>query len=164
MRLTGRIVMLVGATLLAIAISQVSDQEVVITYDEGGDVNKYLNVATQWKHNDISVKIDGECYSACTIFINDQFKENTCITENARFGFHLPFVTNIETGDIVHDIPDYIKFQLQMYRDYFWSSYNQKIRDHLTKNGWPDVYEGADREDVTFMEYDDMKDIVDTCD
>jgi len=53
-----------------------------ITNDMGGIVYLY---ALRAKQQEGTVKFDGRCYSACTLFLAS---DRTCVTPNAEFGFH----------------------------------------------------------------------------
>lgn len=89
-------------------------RSLTITNDQGGELIQY---ALFVKHID-HVKFDGECMSACTLFLSVKDK---CITEKAKFGFHMPFGMSPE--------------QNQKAADYVMSQYPEWIRRYIQRHG-----------------------------
>ena len=52
-----------------------------VKYDRGGKINTYLHRADLLNH----VRIDGHCYSSCTLYLRSK---NVCATHRAVLGFH----------------------------------------------------------------------------
>ena len=69
--------------MLSIALA-LSMSAVTITNDQGGRLFDYAVRAKQMQ----SVKFDGQCNSACTVFMA---LPKVCITPRASFGFHAPY-------------------------------------------------------------------------
>lgn len=60
----------------------------VIRNDSGGQLQQYLNALSIAAIAGEVIKIDGWCASACTVYLGSPF---TCVTPQAKFGFHAPF-------------------------------------------------------------------------
>lgn len=137
---------------------------VVIKSDYGGPVFEYINAFEEFMDTDRTVEIRGLCYSACTLAINDDFRDNTCISEDAVLGFHQPSITDVYTGEVVEDASIALKVELRAYRDYFWDNYPQEVKDFLSIWGYPDAHVTGDVNEFSYMVYEDLKDFVRTCD
>src|SRR5262245_18108002 len=65
-------------------------REIVVQDDMGGDAD---DREAEWrelaKRADITVRIDGECVSACAYVLGIMPKERVCVTRQAVFGFHM---------------------------------------------------------------------------
>lgn len=75
------------ALLSSLILSATATASVTILFDGGGLVHEYQQAAKNALEQNIQIKIDGRCYSACTI-LADQARPNVCITPNARFFIH----------------------------------------------------------------------------
>jgi len=60
----------------------------VIKNDFGGAITEYMIRYQKMKIDGASLVIDGECDSACTMFMGFIPPQNTCVTENAKIGIH----------------------------------------------------------------------------
>jgi hypothetical protein len=60
---------------------------ITITMDPGGRLDEYTAAAKNVIEHQIQIKIDGRCYSACTLFA-DQARQHVCITPGTRFFIH----------------------------------------------------------------------------
>lgn len=61
-----------------------------IRSDRGGYVIDYAIRVLKLRRSGGYVRFDGACDSACTLYLSMP-KSNVCITQNASFGFHLPY-------------------------------------------------------------------------
>jgi len=59
----------------------------VVTYDVGGEVDKYISMATSLEKSGEVVVISGTCLSACTLLLASS---TTCVTKDSVLGFHGP--------------------------------------------------------------------------
>jgi hypothetical protein len=77
-----------AACLLVIGSGGVQAQNVVnVRNDGGGVVNEYVIKANLAVLRGDNIRISGWCASACTAYLGNP---KTCVTQNARFGFHGP--------------------------------------------------------------------------
>lgn len=60
----------------------------VIKNDRGGPMPWYFVRYMEMGHDHIKLAIDGECSSSCTLFFKYIPKEDVCVTDNAKLGFH----------------------------------------------------------------------------
>lgn len=73
-----------GILLSILTISMARADTAVVRNDGGGNVTEYIKMRNILKKAD-SVRIEGKCFSACTIFTT---LENACVTRTAQLGFH----------------------------------------------------------------------------
>lgn len=117
----------VGIALLSLALVLAScgptqqpnaSGDVIITYDEGGNV---VNYATYYKNlpKGARVVIDGWCASSCTIALA---LPNTCVTDRGYLGFHLAYGTGSEADN-------------KQLSDYLWSQYPPGIKKWISDRG-----------------------------
>lgn len=83
------------ALALLLSVSPATAGTVVIDGDKGGWLHKYQELFNEVSSDQIV--IDGECMSACTIFLA---APKVCVTESAVLGFHKPFRVIRETKQI----------------------------------------------------------------
>lgn len=69
---------------LIIALAFPAMAETVIRNDGGGNVGQYIDMRARLARLD-EVRIEGKCFSACTIFTTLQ---NACVDRTAQIGFH----------------------------------------------------------------------------
>ena len=61
-----------------------------ISGDRGGYVIDYAIRVLKMRRSGGFVRFDGACDSACTLYLSMP-KSKVCVTQNASFGFHLPY-------------------------------------------------------------------------
>ncbi|MGX9145476.1 hypothetical protein [Mesorhizobium sp. 128a] len=61
-----------------------------ISGDRGGYVIDYAIRALKMRRSGTFVRFNGSCDSACTLYLSMP-RSKVCITQNASFGFHLPY-------------------------------------------------------------------------
>jgi hypothetical protein len=76
------------SVLLYLGIISPPPHIVLGTYDPGGAINTYIMWYERIKESGYTIEVDGACISACTIVFTLP-KEQVCLRENAKFGFHL---------------------------------------------------------------------------
>jgi hypothetical protein len=74
--------------LSACAAEPIPAKQFWVVYDGGGRVQAYKDRGVAYKEEGRVVVIDGVCASACTWL----FQAPVCATENAKVGFHAPFL------------------------------------------------------------------------
>lgn len=62
-------------------------QTIVISYDNGGNLVKYAQKVSRARVDNVQVKFNGRCASACTLYLSLS-PSQTCITRGAKFLFH----------------------------------------------------------------------------
>ena len=87
---------------------------VTIHNDRGGEVIGYSIRAQKMK----SVRFNGACISACTLYLMIQDK---CITPRAKFGFHLAYGASERVNKAA--------------TQHMWAKYPQWVRDWITAQG-----------------------------
>lgn len=104
--------------------AQRSHGEVVIKNDRGGDVLQYVAKFEYLQSRGERVVIDGDCLSACTLVLGLVSRNQRCITEKARFGFHAAWDESGE-AQVVNPIGTAI----------FLSVYPPEIMQWITRHG-----------------------------
>lgn len=61
---------------------------VIIKQDNGGVIRDYLQYYQTIRASGDEIRLDGGCYSACTIFTSVLPAWQVCYTDNAELGFH----------------------------------------------------------------------------
>jgi len=79
----------IAACLLASLVSLSSAHAtVLISEDNGGRIDTYLNKFEMVRASGEQVVIDGPCLSACTMILGVIPRSRICVTRRARLGFH----------------------------------------------------------------------------
>ena len=60
--------------------------------DYGGNIIGYMYQVAVARNRDTGWRINGDCYSACTMRLG---APKTCVTRDARLGFHAPTIDNV---------------------------------------------------------------------
>jgi hypothetical protein len=90
--------------------STVEANTIYISEDYGGYVVDYHHRKVEWKRSNTRVEFHGNCESACTIYLGLP-KKRLCMTENARFGFHKPFIEGEHDPNILKQSERYLLSQ-----------------------------------------------------
>ncbi len=98
-----------------------------ITGDPGGEILGFIAKYVQWRDNGDSVRIEGECNSACTLVLGIVPTTRICATRNAEFGFHSAMA--IYTDGSTEYSPDGTQL--------LWLFYQGRVQRVLNKYGWP---------------------------
>ncbi len=97
-----------------------------ITDDPGGEILSFIARFVQWRDAGDSVRIEGECNSACTLVLGIIPSDRICATRNAEFGFHSAMLV------FGPGMTRYSEEGTQL----LWFFYQDRVRRVLTKNGW----------------------------
>lgn len=119
---------LVGALILSACLPAAAT--VVIQEDNGGAIVKYVKKYSDIRDSGEKIIVDGECHSACTLFLGIVPKEQYCITDRALLGFH--------TASLRRKMPDG-KVQVSYASEFsalMFYSYPGEIRKMLKNLGW----------------------------
>lgn len=105
-------------------------QALVIKKDFGGIIVDYVKKYSTVRDSNEIVVVDGECDSACTLFLGLVPRKNYCITPNAKLGFHTASLrTKTLTGKVKYTHA--VEFSALM-----WNIYPTRIRSFLKVVGW----------------------------
>jgi hypothetical protein len=77
----------IGQEFVRPELEQKSDI-LIVKKDWGGPMSLYIARYMEMNKRGIKLAIDGECLSSCTLFFKFIPKQATCITSNAKLGFH----------------------------------------------------------------------------
>jgi hypothetical protein len=80
-----RLVLAIVLSLFA-AAPAVADLRIVAS--PGGEVESYLRMIAAMRESGQRIVIDGPCYSACTLLLNEIPANRLCVTRRAVLGFH----------------------------------------------------------------------------
>jgi hypothetical protein len=115
---------------LMMAAAVVPSHALTIEYDPGGVIVDFVKKYSDIRDRGEKVVVDGECDSACTIFLGIVPKENYCVTANAKLGFHTASVRIVEKGGKVH-------FEhAEEFSALMWNLYPGEVRKVLKRVGW----------------------------
>jgi hypothetical protein len=116
-------VMVLSAWLPASAV-------VVIQKDNGGIIVDYIKKYSDIRDSGERIIVDGECHSACTLFLGLVPKENYCITDRALLGFHTATLRQTQPSGKVR-VTHAAEFSAMMFY-----SYPGIVREMLKSLGW----------------------------
>jgi hypothetical protein len=120
MKLSGFFTML-GASLIAIQPCI----GITIFDDLGGSLGDYLQRFAAIRDSGESVRIDGSCFSACTLVIAMIQKQRICVTERAILGFHATWANNSKGQRVINSVGTELLYHL----------YPSEIRSWITRHG-----------------------------
>jgi hypothetical protein len=87
---------LVGAAVLALAITSDASATMRISDDVGGRIGAYVDQYTAARNSGERVVIDGVCLSACTLVLGIVPRSRICVTRRAMLGFHAAWMPGPE--------------------------------------------------------------------
>ncbi|WP_156898112.1 hypothetical protein [Methylocapsa acidiphila] len=96
---------------------------IIITFDEGGEVSKYIQRERAWEAQKRRIIVRGLCGSACTIYLKSPF---LCAEPTAQFAFHESYLRRGKSETALVD-PESNSYMLQ------W--YPQRIREFIASQG-----------------------------
>lgn len=76
------------ACVLLLSAAPARAEEHVIANDDGGLIVQYIAKYVEWDNAGDTVRIAGDCSSACTIALGLFNYNNICAVKGAKFGFH----------------------------------------------------------------------------
>ena len=109
------------ALIVGITPASAGSRRQIIEDDPGGLLFQYVAKYVGWQNNGDTVRIEGDCYSACTLLLGLIPPTRICATRNAQFGFH----SASEGSEYSEDATRVM-----------WALYNDKVRAVLAKHGW----------------------------
>jgi hypothetical protein len=143
---------LLKALVLALALmgaAAPASASYIITYDQGGVIDEYIEKYTMLRQTGAKVVIDGPCISACTLVTGLIEPDKVCITDRASLGFHsaslrTPFKS------------EYSKSATQM----MWSIFPDHVRYWVVASGWDGL---SEHPDVLFLDRHILKTFYKEC-
>lgn len=111
--------------VLVLLYANTTQAELHITNDRGGQIGEYMEYFARVSRSGETVKIDGDCLSACTLVLTFIPKNRVCVTEKARLGFHAAWRPNENGRPVISAFASAV----------LWGLYQTPIRKWITKNG-----------------------------
>src|SRR5262249_35271411 len=111
--------------ILSFFLSNSTTAMLRIENDVGGSMGEYLLWFAKVRDSGEEIMIDGNCYSACTLFTALVPKTKVCITPRARLGFHATWYEN-KKGE---------RFISQAATQVLYEMYPPIIKKWIAKNG-----------------------------
>lgn len=134
---------LLKALVLALALmgaAAPASAAYVITYDQGGAIDDYIDKYTALRQSGGKVVIDGPCISACTLVTGMIDPNKVCITPRASLGFHSASTYYRATGT-----KEYSRSGTEL----LWSFFPDEVRYWIIAKGWDGL---SEHEDVLFLD------------
>jgi len=118
------------------------DELIIGPMDNGGNISDHWKWWEYIRTSNLRVRIDGDCISACTMFLNIIPLDRVCLTERAALGIHL---ASSDGG------PD-VELSEHMQRIFYPDWVNKWLKDRVMT------------EDITFMYPKDIVPHIKMCD
>jgi hypothetical protein len=121
--------LLVGAFFILSAPVVADEATYRITESPGGALTTFMQKYTLLADEETRIVIDGDCVSACTLFLGLVPKERVCVTDKARLGFHSATV-RITVGRVVT-----FRYSAEA-TSMLYAIYPDNVHRYLRKRGW----------------------------
>ncbi len=116
--------------IFSLCVNPVNAVEPPVTHsiagDDGGSILEYIARYVVWQKNGDSVRIEGECDSACTIVLGVVDTSRICATRNAEFGFHSASLAYANGS---------IEYSADATRLLWWF-YEDRVKRVIVRHGW----------------------------
>ena len=149
--------------VLSILVGQSPAQNLyIVRTDPGGRISDYLTKLNTFTADGTKIVIDGECSSACTLYII-QSEAQVCFTTNAVLGFHKPFARRTVDGQqsLVTD-PSVIEEAGRIWETMV-SLHREEVQEWLRRVYVPDVYSGDNQNDLVIIPHSVLERAVERC-
>lgn len=134
----------------------------VVRDDGGGSVDQFQRALDYIKANNMALKIDGYCASACTLVLDKNRSIDVCVTPKVKFGFHQPYAMD-GLGRVHYTIPFIVEAE-KIWKEDFYKKYPGWVQKKIDDaGGVPAVYKGRQPQDVLWMNYSDVSGFMKTC-
>ncbi len=114
------------AALMAAACTPSKTADVVIKDDMGGVIVDFVKKYSDMRDTKDRLVIDGECASACTLFLGILPKDRFCVTHSASLGFHS--ASSLSVDGVLTHAPEFTLLT--------WNLYPKRVRKALRARGW----------------------------
>jgi hypothetical protein len=164
-------VLIISALLLSAisAYAGVSSDEYVqpdkgrwytVKNDGGGGVDDFESAIAYMVANNMQVRVDGYCASACTLLL--AHKDLTiCVTSNAVFMFHQPYASK---DDEVSFKVTHVVGAEQIWKLQFFKAYPDWVQAAINANGGvPSVYTTGSTQDTFDMDIEKLVRYMNVC-
>lgn len=137
----------------------------IIRDDGGGRADEFKKAVEYLKRENIKLKVDGYCASACTLVLDKTAKLDVCVTPKATFLIHSPYAM----AETLQG-PQPVFFLLtavaadQMLKEQFLSVYPDWLVEYLKDKRIPSVAMGDSPADMVEVGFDVLSKHVPICD
>lgn len=160
---------IIGISLIALIIggctttsNYFGKNTMIIRQDNGGVVAQYKAKIFNFKQSGgTHVVIDGECYSACVLWLHRDFGLNVCATPNAKIGFHMPYSVNQMTRQIDRSLNSALHSEIE--GRYIINGMPKPLKNYWNTNYMPSVYKGNAPSDMSIVSGYQAVDLVGDC-
>jgi hypothetical protein len=125
-----------------------------ITFDRGGEPDRFLEKYRAIRDMAGMVIIDGQCMSSCTLLAGVIPDERICVTSRAVMAFHSVMHFDYKTGHTSHAVNETLVM---------WHTYPVKLRELLKSKGWDGAGESAEHRTLIFIEGDELRTLFQEC-
>lgn len=139
-----------GALFFLLSVTSQAHAVVVINDDHGGIVDEYINHYLLVRSAGEHLRIDGECVSACTLFLGIVPLRRVCITPNAKLGFHSASWVNSQTRETGFS---------EKATQRMWLAYPEEFRKALRAKG----FNGGEHPEVLTIEGAELRSLIQPC-
>ncbi|WKV17021.1 putative secreted protein [Nostoc phage NMeng1] len=151
--LSATVIALAAVVGMSVGMNYAPKRVITIVYDGGGVINEYLRRMQTLQADRTSIRIDGDCVSACILHLHTSFNLDVCATPRARLGWHRPFVIG-PFGQSVNT-PE-VEEAIKKMNDIIVDGMPDKYKQFLSSNPVPDVAKGAKPSDLLWAKATDF--------
>ena len=134
----------------------------IVKNDGGGSVKDFMAALSYMKKNDMKVRLEGYCASACTLLLSTDYNIDVCVTPDVKLGFHSPYYSS-GFGIISHKLLHVVEAE-RMWREDFYAKYPEWTKTMIdAAGGVPSVNKGAKPDEVLWLSYPEIRTYIKTC-
>lgn len=149
--------------LIVLVFGAFNANALTINGNKGGDPHEFANHALKLGERKELIKINGECLSACVLYVNQDAGTNVCVTPKAILGFHRSYGLTTANGNVLDTRAETRKYADSVDK-IMYNGLPSKLKALAPLNKWPSVYKnGGNTKQMIRVGYDKLKDIFPTC-
>ena len=134
----------------------------IVKDDPGGNVLDFEKAIKYFSDNHMKIKVDGMCASACTLLLQKDKSVDVCVTKNAVFMIHHPYVSNL--FGINFTVPA-VAMADQFWKEHFVAVYPDWVNTYIDAHGGaPNVYKGDKQSDTLDIHFETLAKFMTVCD
>ena len=122
----------------------------------GGIILRFMESYIRLRESGGRLIIDGDCFSACTLFLGIFPKERVCATPKARLGFHTAFIPDPDVPLVTYHSPVGTAFM--------WAFYPEAVKKLIRLFGWNGDNPNEEHEKLVLVFGEPLFTIVNICD